>query len=94
MTEKYGGQALSCDCGKSLCLYHLIIEQYGDCIGEALMPGEEPEAFLVFYELQNLKYLFSVASASGSSIHHTPKRTIVICTHQGQWSCRSCPRTR
>src|SRR5205814_10702865 len=93
MIQTSGGQALSCDCGKVLCLHHRIIEQFGNLVSEPLILGEEPEAFLIFYNLQNLKYLFSVVSTSDSSIHHTPKRTIVFCTCLGKWSCRSCPRT-
>ena len=49
MIQTSGGQALSCDCGKVLCLHHRIIEQFGNLVCEPLILGEEPEAFLIFY---------------------------------------------
>src|SRR5947199_1359228 len=70
------------DCGKILCLHYHIIELFGDLIGKPLILSEEPEAFLIFYNLQNLKYLFSVASTSGSSIYHTPCWRITKTGHR------------
>ena len=95
MVDTDGLLATSCDCHRmssSPCLHILLIERYHSRFNEAVIDGEEPAAFLVNFNYEGLRYLYSVATASGSERHHSHKRTIVTCDMSKNWHCQSCPR--
>jgi len=95
MIDTDGDMATSCDCRRAastICLHQLVIERYYAEFEEPVLTGEEPSAFLIYTDHADLKYLFSVATASGSARHHSHKRTIVTSKFSGAWTCKSCPR--
>ena len=97
MIDRDGKEALFCDCAKNInneCLHILLIKHYHDQIGDPLFEGEEPKAFLIFHNYHDIRYLYSIASASGSEKHHSHKRTIVICKDNGNWNCKACARQK
>ena len=94
MINTDGDMATSCDCRRAastICLHQLVIERYYAEFEEPVLTGEEPSAFLIYTNHADLKYLFSVATASGFARHHSHKRTIVTCKFPGAWTCKSCP---
>ena len=95
MIDIDGSMGTSCDCSQisSSCLHILLIEQYHSQFDESVFQGEEPDAFLVNLDYEDLQYLYSVNTISGSHRHHSHKRTIVTCNLIKDWYCRSCPRS-
>lgn len=97
MVDIDGLMGASCDCKRratfnSRCIHVLLIEEYHSRFDEAVIDGEEPGTFLVNLNSDGLRYLYSVATASGSERNHSHKRTIVTCNMLNGWRCRSCPR--
>lgn len=95
MVDTEGDMTTSCDCHGAVgptCLHRLVIERFHDQFEDPVLDGEEPSAFLIYYNHNGLLYLFSVATKSGSARHHSHKRTIVTCNLSGKWGCKSCTR--
>ena len=95
MIDTEGNMTTSCDCRNMIgtnCLHRLVIERHHIQFEESVFRSEEPSAFLVYNNHNDLLYLFSVATLFGSARHHSHKRTIVTCDISGKWICKSCPR--
>ena len=96
MVDIDGLMGASCDCkqptSNSRCIHVLLIEQYHSQFDEPVIDGEEPGTFLVNLNYDGLRYLYSVATASGSERNHNHKRTIVSCNMKNEWHCRSYRR--
>jgi len=97
MPDEHGEIAYSCDCTKKqaftfTCIHIQFVEQYPMEFGNALFEGEEPTSFLIRQERKT--WMFSIASQSGSSRHHSHKRVIVTLTGYDEWKCPSCVKKR
>jgi hypothetical protein len=89
MPDEHGEIAYSCDCTKKqaftfTCIHIQFVEQYPMEFGNALFEGEEPTSFLIRQERKT--WMFSIASQSGSSRHHSHKRVIVTLTGYDEWN--------
>jgi len=69
MVDTNGLMDASYDCLRSSSspyLHILLIEQYHSRFDKPVLQGEEPAALLVNLDHDSLRYLYSVATASGS----------------------------
>src|SRR5579859_2121707 len=96
MVDTTGLMGTSCDCPdrglSSRCIHVHLLEKYHSQFNEPVLDGEEPTAFLVNLNYDDLRYLYSVASASGSECNRSHKRMVITCSFSYIWRCRSCPR--
>jgi hypothetical protein len=82
MPDTHSQVGASCDCHRvssTACLHILLIEWYHEQFDEPILDGEQPAAFLVNLNYEDLQYLYSIASTSGSERHHSHKRIIMTC---------------
>lgn len=94
MLDPISGQTkFVCDCGQDDCLHRMLVETYHSRISEPIYV-KDAEAYLLCGQIPglNVKYVFSVASASGSFVHQTPKRTIVKVSESRVWTCKACSK--
>ena len=84
-----------CDCAKGkktrlkiTCLHIQLVNTHPDEFGDVLYNGEEPVCVFIRTESQSL--IFSIASQSGSTRHHSHKRTIVSGIGSNEWKCQAC----
>src|SRR5438045_1687675 len=88
-----------CDCRKGnkmkidySCIHIQLLVQHRELLRGPILDVEEPQSFLVCCENRSL--IFSIASMSGSTRHHSHKRTIVVCSSSYEWRCESCSTDR
>src|SRR5271155_882549 len=97
MVDTDGIERSSCNCRNNTgvdCLHILALQQNEGDLGEPECDKEEPSVVLICANYHLYQYVFSVHKSSGSTRHHSHKRTIVTCGFDGFFHCKSCPRSQ